>query len=168
MSAKGEIVKVSAVRFERRLPAPIERVWRFLTEAELLPAWYGNGTIEPRPGGAVRLMDGHIRGIVTRFQPPHALAYTWNVFEPNAPDGASSDYPESYLQLTLSSQGKDVALVLTHFPIPEAFEKQTAMGWHTYLDIVEAAARGEAPADRQTFMHKNAALYGVDLNNLAR
>lgn len=168
MSVQGEIVKVSAVRFERLLPAPVERVWDYLTRADLLPARYGNGWIEPHAGGAVTLMDGHIRGTVTQFQPPHFLAYTWNVFEPGDPVDAVSSYPESYLQLALSARDDEVALSLTHFPIPEAFEKQTSMGWHTYLDLVEAAARGEPAQERAHYMQKNAALYGIDLNNLAR
>jgi hypothetical protein len=42
------------------------------------------------------------------------------------------------------------------------------MGWHTFLDIVGAGIRGETIAERPVYMKKNAALYGVDLANLAR
>lgn len=35
--AKGEIVPESAVRFVRTLPAPVAKVWAFLTDAALLP-----------------------------------------------------------------------------------------------------------------------------------
>lgn len=165
MSERGRIVKVSAARFERLLPGPASRVWDHLTRTELLPGWFGAGTIEPRSGGALSLMDGHIRGVVTQFQPPRFLAYTWNVFQPGE---TVSGYPESYLQLALDERGRDVLLTLTHFPIPEPFEKQTAMGWHTFLDILQAALAGEPERPRGDYMQKNAALYGVDLNNLAR
>jgi len=50
----------------------------------------------------------------------------------------------------------------------ERFEKQNAMGWHTYLDMLGAAVRGEPVEARPVYMKRNAALYGVDLNNLAR
>lgn len=165
MNSKGEIVKISAVRFERTLPGPVERVWDFLTRADLLPAWYGNGTIEPRAGGSVMLMDGHIKGIVTQFQPPRLLAYTWNVFYPGE---AVSQHSETYLQFELSVRGTDIVLVLTHFPIPPRFEKQTSLGWHTYLDLMDAALRGRPAQERGPVMQANAALYDVDLNNLQR
>jgi hypothetical protein len=42
------------------------------------------------------------------------------------------------------------------------------MGWHTFLDMVDAAARGETALPRDTIMKKNAAIYGVDLDNLKR
>ncbi len=55
MSDKGQMSKVAAVRFERLLPGPIERVWDYLTKAELLSGWFGNGEIEARVGGKVSL-----------------------------------------------------------------------------------------------------------------
>lgn len=162
MSNKGEIVGEAAVRFERLLPGPIERVWDFLTKAELLPQWYGEGIIEPREGGKVSLIVGHIRGVVTQWRPPHLLAYTWNVFNPGQ---TVSDYPESYLTFTLQPEAGAVKLTLTHRPIPEKMQPPTQMGWHTMLDIMEAGLRGEKPT-RESFLQKNAALYGVDLRKL--
>ena len=82
MSEDGQFGTASMVRFERILPGPIERVWEFVTTPERLPLWFGQGTIEPRAGGSVILMGGHIRGIVTQWQPPRRLTYTWNVFSP--------------------------------------------------------------------------------------
>src|SRR6267154_4467882 len=98
MSDPGRIGSAPTVRFERTLPGPVERVWEYVTDTARLPGWFGNGTIEPRAGGAVRLMDGHIRGVVTQWDPPHKIAYTWNVFNPGED---RSGYPESYLTITL-------------------------------------------------------------------
>jgi len=165
MSDEGQLKTVPLVRFERLLPLPIERVWQFLTDTALLPEWFGNGTIEPRVGGAVRLMNGHIRGVVTQWNPPRRLAYTWNVF--NAGEDQSS-YPESYLTFELEPREDRVLLVLTHLPVLERFEKQNAMGWHCFLDMLDAAVRGEPALPRSVHMKRNAARYGVDLSNLAR
>ena len=166
MSDLGQSIRVLAVRFERVLPGPVERVWSHLTECEKLAGWYGDaGTIEPREGGAVRLGGGHIRGVVTQWKPNRKLAYTWNVF---APGEEESPYPESYLTIALAPRGPDVLLTLTHLPILDRFEKQNAMGWHTFLDMLEAALRGHTVEPRPIYMKRNAEKYGVDLGNLAR
>lgn len=166
MSDLGRPYRVAAVRFERTLPGPLDRVWAHLTIPSRLAGWFGeNSAIEPREGGSVRLMGGHIRGVVTQWKPHRKLAYTWNVF---APGEEESQYPESYLTLELSERGREVFLVLTHLPILERFEKQNAMGWHTFLDIVAATLRGETVEPRASYMERNAEKYRVDLNNLTR
>jgi uncharacterized protein YndB with AHSA1/START domain len=165
----AEFLKTPGVRMERLLPGPIERVWEHLTNTKLLNAWFGqNSHIEPRQGGAVRLMDDHIRGTITQWHPPHRLTYTWNVFAPGDPPDAASAYPESYLMLTLEPRGDNVLLVLNHLPVLERFEKQNAMGWHTFLDILTDTLAGRKVRTRQEYSTRNAARYGVDLNNLQR
>ena len=101
-------------------------------------------------------MDGHIRGTVTQWQPTAKLAYTWNVFMPGQ---TVSDFPESYLTLELD----DGKLMLTHLPVLEAFVKLNAVGWHTFLDMVDAAACGATVEPRETCMKRNAERYGVEL-----
>lgn len=149
------------VRFERTIHAPAEAIWPVLTDAARLPGWYGEGRIEGRVGGAVRLMGGHIRGVVTQWRPTKKLSYTWNVF---APGQDESEFPESYLTLELDGG----ALVLTHLPVLEAFVKLNAMGWHTFLDMVDAAARGATVDPRESYMKRNAERYGVDLSQLPK
>ncbi len=170
MENKGEVSSVSCLTFRRHLPGPIEKVWAHLTDTALLPAWFGEeSSIEGRQGGLVRLMGGHIRGVVTQWQPPKKLIYTWNVFDPNDGPNAVSTYPESYPTFELGTDETDkVVLTFTHFPIPQRFVPQSAMGWHTMLDILIATLNGEVIADRSVYMQKNAELYNVDINNLAR
>lgn len=169
MSDRGEAKSVPCVTFARTLPGPIERVWSFIAETRHLPAWFGEqSAIEARRGGAISFMGGHIRGVVTQWQPPRKLVYTWNVFNPGDPPDAASAYPESYPTFELEAQGTDVRLTFTHFPVLERFVSQNAMGWHTMLDILEAGLRGQKIEERPVYMRKNAALYGVDLSNLAR
>ncbi|MEI7874045.1 MAG: SRPBCC domain-containing protein [Alphaproteobacteria bacterium] len=162
MSEEAQFAHAHMVRFEHLLPGPTERAWQMLTEASLLPGWYGEGHIEPRIGGTVTLMGGHIRGTVTQCLPPERLAYSWNVFNPG---DEVSPYPESYLTLELKAAGGDTALTLTHLPVLERFVKLNAMGWHTYLDMVAAALRGEPVAPRDAYMTRNAKTYGIDLAN---
>lgn len=166
MGDQSQALRVPAARFERVLPGPVEQVWAHLTKCRLLPGWFGaDGVIEPRQGGAVRFADGHVRGVVTQWKPHRHLAYSWNVYGPR---DADSLHPESYLSFELVPEGSSVRLVLLHLPILERFEAQNAMGWHSFLDMLEAALRGEPVEERRVYMERNAARYGVDLNNLQR
>jgi uncharacterized protein YndB with AHSA1/START domain len=166
MSDNAEHLRVPAVRFQRTYPAPIEHIWPFLTECDRLTPWYGEyGIIEPREGGAVNFAGGHIRGVVSQWKPYWRLAYSWNVFN----DGeTTSAYPESWLTIELEPGGESVTLTLTHLPVLERFEKQNAMGWHTFLDMLAAAVRGDPVEPRRAYMERNAKLYGVDLERLER
>src|SRR5665213_3948431 len=125
---KGEIIAESAVQFVRSFDATPDKIWAFLTDSSKLPEWYGEGSIEPREGGAVSLMGGHIRGVVTGWRPQKFLGYTWNVFQPGE---AVSARPVSYVEFTLDQS----TLTLIHRPIPQAMHHQTMMGWHTMLDL---------------------------------
>jgi uncharacterized protein YndB with AHSA1/START domain len=166
MSDLGQMLRVPAIRFERLLPGGATQVWTHLTECAKLTGWYGDdSTIEPREGGQVRLMGGHIRGVVTQWVPEKKLAHTWNVF---APGEALSPLPESYVTLELEPEAAGVRLALTHLPVLERFESQNAMGWHTFLDILEATLNARPIEPRAAYMQRNAALYGVDLANLQR
>jgi uncharacterized protein YndB with AHSA1/START domain len=162
MTEDAQFTHAHMVRFDRLLQGSIEKVWAVLTDTGRLPGWYGTGTIEAEVGGRIELMGGHIRGVVTQWEPLQRLAYSWNVFNPG---DTVSPYPESYLSLTLAPAGNDVALTLEHLPVLERFVRLNAMGWHTYLDMVAAAARGEMVEARDTYMAKNARHYGVDLAN---
>jgi uncharacterized protein YndB with AHSA1/START domain len=162
MNGDGQLRKETMVCFERSLPGPIERVWEYLTSSEHIADWFGGGgmtyLIEPRVGGRVDLADGHIRGVVTQWQPPRLLAYTWNVFMPG---DSASKYPESYVTISLKSQGSEVFLTLAHRPILEGFESQTMMGWHTILDSLAARVRGDQPEVRDVLMARNRERYGI-------
>jgi len=166
MTDLGEMFRAPGVRFWRRLPGPIERVWAHLTDPGKLSGWYDAGSrIEPREGGAVVLNSGHIKGVVTQWRPPVKFAHTWNVFGPGE---SISAYPESYLTLELTMEGGNVGLTLTHLPVLERFEGQNAMGWATFLDILDDTLAAREVRPRRAYIEKNAALYGVDLGNLQR
>jgi uncharacterized protein YndB with AHSA1/START domain len=163
-SDRGQIVPETAVKFLRVFRHPPARVWEFLTSPSRLPEWYGEGNIAPEEGGAVSLMGGHVRGVVTGWRPEKFLAYTWNVF---APGETMSRWPVSYVEMALAPVGERTTLALIHRPIPEPMHRPTQMGWHTMLDLIEAGLAGAFPR-RDELFPKNAALYGVDADNLPR
>src|SRR3954468_651225 len=66
-----------AVRFERPLAHPVERVWRAVTEPEELAHWFPAGvSVDLRVGGAIAFALGD-DGEVTELAPPRRFAFTW-------------------------------------------------------------------------------------------
>lgn len=155
MTDLGTMLDAHTVRFERLLPGPIERVWEHLTTPGCLAAWLAAATIEPRVGGRIALRfdvaeaperrdaGDLIVGVVTRWDPPRLLAYTWNArSEVEARiDGAAA--PEVVFEL--SERGVHVLLVLTHRELPAAATPKFCAGWHTHLAVLAARLAGTPP-----------------------
>lgn len=156
MDKYGKVLSPDTIRFERLLPGPIERVWAYLTDPEKRSKWLAGGAMDAQVGGAVKLWFDHARldctpdvtperykqyeggsemqGRVTRWDPPHALAYSWSE---GVPDRVSE------VLFELSEQGKEVLLVLTHKRLPDHKELLgVAGGWHTHLDILAEHLQG--------------------------
>ena len=143
----GDFLDPRTVRFERVLPGPVERVWRYLTERELAADWFAEAEIEPREGGEVELrvvieqvperkFSGHVaRGTVEEWRPPLVLSYTWN-------DDNASD---ALLKFELEPRRNEVLLVLTHGRQAEEFLAVSTAGWHAFLDVLDARLCGERP-----------------------
>ena len=152
----GRVLAPDTVRFERLLPGPVERVWSYLVESDKRGLWLASGTLEPRVGGAVELTfhnatlspepvperyrprSGPIasRQQVTRFEPPHALAFTWG----------SAAAPSEVL-FELAREGDRVRLVLTHTRLDGQARRDVTGGWHTHLAVLAAHLdRREPPA----------------------
>src|SRR6185503_21139743 len=53
-----EKIAPDTIRLERTLDAPVEKVWRYLTEAELRSQWFMGGT-DATPGGEFELLNDH-------------------------------------------------------------------------------------------------------------
>ena len=149
MSDYGELIDKHTVRFERLLPGPVERVWRYLTESDKRARWLCGGDVETRDGGHVDMHFHNLSlstgddiprpvkyrdqpekvsftGVVTRCEPPYVLAHTWEFGEES-----------SEVCYELSEQGDDVLLVLTHRRLATpntVFD--VSSGWHTHLNIL--------------------------------
>jgi uncharacterized protein YndB with AHSA1/START domain len=71
---------------ETVINAPVERVWKLITEAEHLGRWFGDAgaEIDLRPGGAIVLRwagHGTNRGRVVAVEPPTLFSYRWAPFK---------------------------------------------------------------------------------------
>ena len=133
----GELIEVDddrvAVRFERRLSHPLERVWRAITDPEDLAAWFPD-TIEGEfgPGAEVRFPKFEEMGLpavgkVTDFDPPRLLAYTWGT---------------STLRVERESEGAGCRRVFSD-TLPRAESAKNAAGWEVCLENLEARLAGE-------------------------
>jgi uncharacterized protein YndB with AHSA1/START domain len=167
MSEYGVVTEAGAVRFERLLPGPIERVWAYLTQTEKRATWLAAGPMELRVGGPVelnfhhadlsaektpperykKLEGGHtIQGLITRCDPPRLLSYTWG------------EWGEVTFELT--PRGDDVLLVLTHRRLPDrAGMVSVAGGWHAHLGILADNLDGREPRPFWSTHAKAAAEY---------
>ena len=157
MNEYGVVLESGAVRFERLLPGPLERVWAYLTQSEKRGTWLASGEIEPRVGGTAELLFKHSeitseppperyremndngwpsRGTVTRYEPMRVLAMTW----PSEGDAASE------VTFELTPEGDRVRLVLTHRKLPNTAEMaNVSSGWHAHLGLLEDRLSGAAP-----------------------
>jgi uncharacterized protein YndB with AHSA1/START domain len=153
----GTVTEPRTVRLARSLPGPIDRVWAHLTESDKRGTWLASGAMEMRIGGRVQLDFHHaalsaektapakyrqyeggvsLHGHITRLEPPHLLAYTWN-----EKDGVASE-----VTFELTPQGDRVLLELTHRRLPDQAEMiSVAGGWHTHLGILIDNLEGREP-----------------------
>ena len=158
MDEFGRVVADGTVRFERLLPGPVERVWRYLTDPEKRGAWLAPGPMELHPGGRVELRFRHadlsprrepiperfqqweggatVRGRITQCEPPRLLAYTW-----------AEESGESEVTFELSPRGEDVLLVVTHRRLDgRELVVGVSGGWHVHLAILADVLQGREPA----------------------
>jgi uncharacterized protein YndB with AHSA1/START domain len=146
----GKVIGDGTVRFERLLPAPIERVWQYLTASDCLSQWLAVGSVDQRFGGKVDLTfdvdemperrekGHHISGVINFIEPLRALAFSWNDLSNNV---------QSNVSVQLSSQGENTSLVLTHSQLPADRMSEFMAGWHTHLDVLKARLIDAVPPD---------------------
>jgi uncharacterized protein YndB with AHSA1/START domain len=158
MNDYGEVIAPDAMRFERLLPGPIERVWSYLVESEKRARWLCGGETVLEVGGNVDLHfhnaglsskpdipppEKHkdmperlsFSGTVTACDPPRLLSHTW-------------DFEGEHSEVTyeLSEEGDKVKLVLTHRRIDKREDMLSIFGgWHTHLEILADVMGGKEP-----------------------
>lgn len=167
MSEYGAVLESGAVRFERLLPGPVERVWSYITESDKRGRWLASGPFDLRVGGRAELLFKHSEitdeappaayrevhengvratGAITRCEPPRIIAFTW---------GGSSE-AESEVEFALSPKGDKVLLVVTHRKLPSNAEMTSVSGgWHMHLGLLEDLLSG---SPRRGFWSRHAKL----------
>ncbi len=159
MTDHGDFLEGGTLRFVRRLPGPIERVWAYLTEPAKRALWFADGETSPTPGGKVEFKFDHSRlsdhddpypekykemehgvefeGETLIYKPPHLLALLW-------PEAAGGD--DTKVTFRLSEEGDDVLLELLHERISSDDDLYSAAaGWHVHFGILIARLAGDAP-----------------------
>jgi uncharacterized protein YndB with AHSA1/START domain len=118
----GELVTIAgrrALRFERRLPHAIERVWRAVSVPDELERWFV-ATVPWGPREGETFSAYGVEGRITRVDAPRALE--WSFGEERYAFALAPDGPEA------------TVLVFTHVFAPAAGPpEQHAAGWRAYL-----------------------------------
>lgn len=131
VSISGQLVTIDgrdALRFERRLPQPIERVWRAVSEPAELQQWFV-GTVDwtPATGEEFTVMEQRLR--ITEVTPPRRLAWEWG---------------EERYAFDLEPDGDGTRLTFTHvFVTTYGPAVQHAAGWETYLNRLGGLLSGQ-------------------------
>jgi uncharacterized protein YndB with AHSA1/START domain len=137
---RGAYVEIDgrpAVRFERILDHPVDRVWAAISEPAELAHWFPSRVEhEARDGGTIRFSDDPYAdgstGMILAFDPPHRFAFTWG---------------EDEVHLELSSVEPDrCRLVLIDVLDARDAAARNAAGWTVCLDELLKAIAG-APSD---------------------
>jgi uncharacterized protein YndB with AHSA1/START domain len=145
-----------AIRLERTFDAPLEMVWRYLTEAELRRTWFMGGT-NATAGGEFQLIVDHdnlseddvpypdsyaaAKGKVyvekvLRFDPPHLLETTFA--------GGNN----GVVTYELFREGGRTRLVLTHSGIQSGTGAQDfGSGWNSHLTVLAEKLAGRGVKD---------------------
>lgn len=154
----GIVTEAGAIRFERLLPGPIERVWDYLVESDKRATWLARGEMDLRPGGAFEHvwrnneLTGHkddapppkhkdhvehrMTGTVLEVDPPHRLVEEWDSGKEN----------ESEVVFELAEAGDKVRLTLIHRRLPNrSMMVGVGGGWHTHLEVLAARLEGREP-----------------------
>lgn len=153
-----DTITATELRFERTLPAPVETVWKYLTETELRQRWFMGGALDGRVGGAIEFVFDHDqlsdddvpmperyaanRGrrwseTIVRYDPPHVIAYTFG-------SDASSI---ATFELKDAGDGRTL-LTLVHSGIKNADQAANfGGGWASHLAVLEARLEGRGVPD---------------------
>ena len=119
-----------AVRFERRLAHPIERVWEAVTDPAQLAGWFP-ARVE-RDGDELRFAfegerEASMHGKVLEEDPPRVFAFRWE---------------DDELRFELRPDGDGCVLVLTNVLDGTYPASSVAAGWHVCLGELEKLLAG--------------------------
>jgi len=135
------------IRFVRRLPHPIDRVWEALTDPAQLRRWWGDTDLELTEGGRFALRwrntdaDGNaatLEGAISKLDPPRFLEISaiWGM------TGTTDPGTPTTLTWELESAGDHTVLHFTNTLPSPTQDPSTAAGWHLHLDALATTLAG--------------------------
>ena len=126
---------------ERDLPHTPEKIWRALTETNLIQQWLMENDFEPTPGHKFNLRsppvqgwNGVIDGEVLLVEPQRLLSYTWSTM------GMAS-----VVTFTLTATAAGTLLRMEHSGFPSTdgpSYKGASWGWQNFLGKLENVVGG--------------------------
>ncbi len=140
-----------ALRFERRLNHPVERVWRAVTEPGELACWFLTAVEWTPEKGETFEAEGEM-GEIIELDPPNLITYVWG---------------GERLRFELEPVAGGCLLVFEHVFDDRALGAQHAAGWDRYLDRLVAHVAGKplpaAGSGAEAELHERyAARFGLD------
>jgi len=153
------------LRFERRLPHPVETVWDALTRPERLRDWFGEvevklelvegGKFEVHTTGPSELVDAIVAEVGEEGLTQHNTVLR---LEPNTVFEHTFGGPDSVVRWELEADGDGCRLRLTHTE-PPAFSvtedgPRDLSGWHQLLDLFGNALYGHPTPWRLDRFHQ--------------
>lgn len=141
-----------ALRFERRLPYPVERVWRAVSEPAELVRWFV-AAVDWTPAAGETFVSMEEPGEVTEVSPPHRLAWIWG---------------GERFSFELEPDGDGCLLVFVHVFAERSLGAQHAAGWELHFGRLDAHLAGgfvpeEALLEQVTEVHERyAERFGLD------
>jgi uncharacterized protein YndB with AHSA1/START domain len=126
MTTEGTLVDIDgrpALRFSRRYPTPVERVWRAVTDPAEMAAWFPSTVDGDRAVGAdLSFGDGQFTGRVIAFDPPTVFSFTWG---------------GELLRFELTPDGHGTVLVFTQLLSDRSVAARNGAGWHQCLAALD-------------------------------
>ena len=133
----------SAFETSVELNAPVQEVFRHLTDPAAMIRWMGqHATLEPAPGGAfeVDINGVPVRGRYLEVDPPRRVVVSWGVAgNTDLPPGASQ------VEFTLIPTRSGTRLRLVHRGLPPDQASMHGTGWGHVLERLGQAAAGADP-----------------------
>jgi uncharacterized protein YndB with AHSA1/START domain len=153
MTKSVERIAPDTIRLERILDAPVDKVWRYLTEAELRQQWFMGGT-DARPDSEFELLNDHDN--LSDYYVPYPENYaefkskTWNEkvirFEPpRLLETTFQGGKNGNVSYELFADGDRTRLVLTHSGIVSGTGAQDfGSGWNSHLTVLQERLAGRS------------------------
>jgi uncharacterized protein YndB with AHSA1/START domain len=134
-------VETRSVVVEREFPQPPEKLWRALTQPQLIEEWLMKNDFKPVIGHQFKLRGdwgGVLDCEVLTIEPNKTLAYTWNFEHEDAAFNL-----QSVVTFTLTSTGKGTHLRMEQEgfrPDQKQAYQGAKHGWQQFFDKLEQVA----------------------------